>query len=126
LSLNLQESGLPSSRLFRRRALFLGVFVFALSLFSGIVWRFWREFGNDLSLVPSRVAYDLTLQATLGPIYVGSVFLLPLTLALSLVFGLLIYIGFKKCRLWMVATAFVLMGVYWVGMVHLIAVGAFD
>ena len=100
--------------------------MFALSLFSGIGWRFSREFGNDFFLVPSRVAYDLTPQATVGPIYAGSVFLLPLTLALSLVFGILLYIGFKKCRLWMVATAFVLMGAYWVGMVHLIAVGAFD
>jgi len=35
----------------------LGAFVFALSLFSGIVWGFWREFGNDLFIVPSRVAY---------------------------------------------------------------------
>jgi hypothetical protein len=96
MSVDLQESGLASSRLFRRRALFLGAFVFALSLFSGIVWRFWREFGNDLFLVPSRVAYDLTLQATLGPIYVGSVFLLPLILALSLVFGILLFLVSKS------------------------------
>ena len=74
-------SRVSSSGLFRRRALLLGAFLFAISLFLGIAWRFWREFGNDLFHMPRRVAYDLTLQASLGPIYVGSVLLLPLTLA---------------------------------------------
>jgi hypothetical protein len=103
----------------------LGGLVFALSLFSGIAMMFWREYGGDLFRMPRRVAYDLTVQATLGPIYFG-LFLFPLSVPVAFVTGILVYAGFKSRRLWLLTLAFILLGMYWLWLVKMIADGAFD
>ena len=126
MSLSLRENAVTSCRLFKRRALISGGLVLALSLFSGIAMMFWREYGGDLLRMPRRVVYDLTVQAILGPIYFGSVFLFPLSVLVAFITGILVYAGFKSKRLWILTLAFILLGMYWLWLVKLIADGAFD
>jgi hypothetical protein len=43
-----------------------------LSVLSGIAMLFWQEYGSSMFRMPRHVALDLTIQATLSPIYLGA------------------------------------------------------
>jgi hypothetical protein len=95
----------------------LGSSVLAASLVSGIAMTFWRESGYSSRLL---------IQATLGPLYIGVVFLLPITLPVMLVLAIMVFVGSRLRRIWLSALAFVLMGAYWLWLVKLILEEAFD
>jgi hypothetical protein len=109
-----------------RRTVILGISVFVASLLAGIVMIFWREYGDAIFRVPPSVARDLLLQATLGPLYMGVVFLLPITAPVLVVLSINLYIATRMPRIWLSALAFLLMGAYWLWLVKLLADGAFD
>jgi hypothetical protein len=104
----------------------LGASVFAFSLFSGIAMVFWREYGDSLFTIPAPIVSHLLIQATLGPLYIGLVFLFPITLPVMFVLMIMVFVGSQLRRIWLSALAFVLMGIYWLWLVKLIADGAFD
>jgi len=55
----------------------------------------------------------LSIQAALGPVFMGLYFLWPVTLPLMFVLTVTLYVGSQLKRIWLSALAFVLMGVYW-------------
>ena len=87
---------------------------------------FWREYGSSLFQMPRHVAYDLMVQATLGPLYLGLVFLFPITVPVLALLGIVIFLGVRLKRVWLIAIGFVLFSLYWLWLVKLIGDGAFD
>ena len=114
-----------SHRFFLRRTLILGSSVFAASLLSGLGMLFWREHGDHLFTIPADFS-ELLIRATLGPLYVGVVFLFPVTMPVMFVLTILVLVGSTMRRIWLSALAFVLMGAYWLWVVKLFSEGAFD
>ena len=108
------------------RTVILGVCVFLVSVLSGIAMIFSREYGTDLSQMPSSAARQLLVQATLGPIFMAVYFLWPMTMVLIPMLIVMAYIGSRLRRVWISAVSFMLMGLYWLWMVKLIADGSFD
>ena len=103
----------------------MGSAVFAASLVSGIVMAFWRESGFSFA-GPGPDASRLLIQATLGPLYMGLAFLLPITVPVMFVLGMIVFFGSQLRRIWLSALGFVLMGAYWLWLVKLVFDGAFD
>ena len=87
---------------------------------------FWRNYGDSLFTMPSADAYQLLIQATLGPVFIGLYFLWPVTLPVMFVLTMMVYVGSQLKRIWVSALAFALMGIYWLWLVKLMAEGAFD
>jgi hypothetical protein len=108
------------------RTIILGSSILAASVVSGVALMFWREYRQDLPAIPSSIALQLLVQSTIGPLYVGLAWLWPITLCVLFAFVTMVYIGSRWRRIWLSATAFVLVGVYWIWMVKLISDGAFD
>jgi len=128
-SLNDVSTGaaLPRSRqYFLRRTIVLGFSVFAASILSGIAMIFWRNFDDSLFTMPAVDAYQLLIQATVGPVFIGLYFLWPVTLPVMFVLTMMVYVGSQLRRIWLSATAYALMGIYWLWLVKLMADGAFD
>ena len=86
---------------------------------------FWRESGFSFA-GPGRDPSRLLIQATLGPLYMGLVFLLPITVPVMFVFGMMVFFGSRLRRIWLSALGYVLMGAYWLWLVKLVFDGAFD
>jgi hypothetical protein len=121
------DDALPRARqYFLRRTVILGSSVFAASIFTGIAMTFWRESGGSLFKMPAADTQRLLIQATLGPVFMASYFLWPVTLPVMFVLTLTVYVGSQLRRIWLSALAFVLMGTYWLWLVKLMADGAFD
>lgn len=87
---------------------------------------FWRESGFSLFTGPKPDTSRLLMQATVGPVYLALAFLLPITLPVMFVLGMLVLAGSQLRRVWLSLLAFVLMGAYWLWLVKLIFDGAFD
>ena len=102
----------------------LGTSVFVASMIAGIALMFLRD--NELPKMPSSIASRLLLHAVAGPVYMGLVFLWPITLPVMCVLVIMAYIGSQLRRIWLSLAAFLLMGLYWLWMVQLIVDGAFD
>jgi len=111
---------------FFRRTIILGSTILAASVISGVALMFWREYRQDLTAMPASTASDLLVQSIAGPFYVGLAWLWPVTLFVLFASVMMVYIGSRSRRLWLSATAFVLVGLYWLWMVKLISDGAFD
>jgi len=111
---------------FFRRTIILGSSICAASVGSGVAFMFWREYGQDLSAMPSSIARQLLVQSTAGPLYVALAWLWPITFCVLFVSVLMVYIASRWRRMWLSVTAFLLVGVYWLWMVKLISDGAFD
>jgi hypothetical protein len=121
------DTALPRSRQYSwRRTIILGLSVFATSVLSGIAIIFWRNYGDSLFTMPAADAFQLLVQATLGPVFMGLYFLWPITLPVMSVLTMMVYVGSQLRRIWLSALAFVLMGIYWLWLVKLMADGAFD
>jgi hypothetical protein len=123
---NSQNQPATPARTFVLRASVLGAAIFLLSVLSGIVMLFWREYPSGLSQVPRRTIQQLLFQATLGPLFFGAVFLFPLSALLALVLTIAFVIGFRTRRFWLVTVCFLLIGLYWLWLVKLISEGVFD
>ena len=95
-------------------------------MLSGIAMIFLLNYGDSLFTIPAAEAYELLIQATLGPVFVGLYFLWPVTLPVMFVLTMMVYAGSHMRRIWLSALAFVLMGIYWLWLVKLMADGAFD
>jgi hypothetical protein len=108
------------------RTIILGSSIVAASVVSGVAFMFWREYRQDLPAMPSSVAFDLLVQSTAGPLYVGLAWLWPITLCVLFASVIMVYIASRWKRMWLSVTAFLLVGVYWLWMVKLISDGAFD
>ena len=108
------------------RTIIVGSSILAASVASGVAFMFWREYGQDLPVVPSSIALQLLVQSTAGPLYVALAWLWPITLCVLFAFVTMVYIGSRWSRMWLSVTAFLLVGVYWLWMVKLISDGAFD
>lgn len=66
-----------------------------------------------------------TIQATLGPIWMG-VMLLIITVPVIFILGAVLYVGFRKRSFALALLPFALLGAYWLWLVKLISEGAFD
>lgn len=124
VNLLIQNSSLSLKR-FVCRTLIFGLAVLVLSVLSGIVMVFWREYGSSLFGMPRQVALDLTIQATLGPIFLGFV-LFMITVLVIFLLAVITYVGFRLRSLALSILPFVLLGAYWLWLVKLISDGAFD
>jgi hypothetical protein len=112
-------------RYFLRRTIILGISIFSLSIVSGVAVMFWPDYGYLRTMSRSE-ASQLLLQSIAGPLYLGVVFLFPITIFVLLASVTIVSIGFLSRRIWLSLIAFLLMGSYWVWLVKLIAGGALD
>lgn len=99
--------------------------MFLMFVLSGIALLFWREYGDSPFSLSRRLALQLTIQATLGPIWMG-VMLLIITVPVIFLLGAVLYVGFRKRSFALALLPFALLGAYWLWLVKLISEGAFD
>ena len=112
-------------RYYLRRTIILGISIFAVSIVSGVAVMFWSDYPY-LSSMPRSVASQLLLQSIAGPIFLGVVFLFPITALVLLASVTMVFIGSQLRRIWLSLIGFLLIGSYWIWLVKLLADGALD
>src|SRR5215208_8072170 len=80
-----------------------------LFVLAGIAMPFWREYAGSPSQIPRGAALDLITQATLGPVYLGSV-LFVVTVPVVVSLAALAYAGCRRRSLAPAALPFALLG----------------